>query len=220
MTSRSPSSTGASSRVALPRGGRHDRRASASTASTARLILPSGGAGSAAPCSKRTSAAHRELAATDASTRTRRSSARGAASASRGDVALLESAGFEHGPLVLRDGPAGSRGRRRTSRCRPASRSARSTARWRGTSGTPTSRRSRTTGAASTTRRSTSSAGSTTRSIDLSIWVVAFDGDEVAGGVINSIDPEQNAALGLPTRLAAERLHATPMAPPWPRNAP
>ena len=31
---------------------------------------------------------------------------------------------------------------------------------------------------------------------DLSIWVVAFDGDEIAGGVINSIDEEQNAALG------------------------
>ena len=31
---------------------------------------------------------------------------------------------------------------------------------------------------------------------DLSIWVIAFDGDEVAAGVINSIDPEQNAALG------------------------
>lgn len=32
---------------------------------------------------------------------------------------------------------------------------------------------------------------------DLSIWVVAFDGDEVAGGVLNSIDPDQNEALGL-----------------------
>jgi mycothiol synthase len=32
---------------------------------------------------------------------------------------------------------------------------------------------------------------------DLSIWVVAFDGDEVAGGVLNTIDAEQNAALGL-----------------------
>ncbi len=31
---------------------------------------------------------------------------------------------------------------------------------------------------------------------DLSIWVIAFDGDEIAGGVINSIDEEQNAALG------------------------
>lgn len=31
---------------------------------------------------------------------------------------------------------------------------------------------------------------------DLSIWVIAFDGDEVAGGVINSIDEDQNAALG------------------------
>jgi GNAT superfamily N-acetyltransferase len=32
---------------------------------------------------------------------------------------------------------------------------------------------------------------------DLSIWVVAFDGDEVAGGIVNAIDPDQNAALGL-----------------------
>ena len=32
---------------------------------------------------------------------------------------------------------------------------------------------------------------------DLSLWVIAFDGDEVAGGVLNAIDPDQNAALGL-----------------------
>jgi mycothiol synthase len=32
---------------------------------------------------------------------------------------------------------------------------------------------------------------------DLSLWVVAFDGDEIAGGVINSIDDEQNSALGI-----------------------
>lgn len=32
---------------------------------------------------------------------------------------------------------------------------------------------------------------------DLSIWVIAFDGEEVAGGIVNGIDPEQNAALGL-----------------------
>jgi GNAT superfamily N-acetyltransferase len=32
---------------------------------------------------------------------------------------------------------------------------------------------------------------------DLSIWVVAFDGDEVAAGVVNAIDEDQNAALGL-----------------------
>lgn len=32
---------------------------------------------------------------------------------------------------------------------------------------------------------------------DLSIWVIAFDGDEVAGGVVNGIDPQQNAALGV-----------------------
>jgi ribosomal protein S18 acetylase RimI-like enzyme len=32
---------------------------------------------------------------------------------------------------------------------------------------------------------------------DLSLWVVAFDGDEVAAGVINGIDPEQNAQLGI-----------------------
>jgi len=33
--------------------------------------------------------------------------------------------------------------------------------------------------------------------VDPSLWVVAFDGDEVAGGVVNGIDPEQNAALGV-----------------------
>jgi len=31
---------------------------------------------------------------------------------------------------------------------------------------------------------------------DLSLWLVAFDGDEIAGGVINSIDPHNNAAMG------------------------
>jgi GNAT superfamily N-acetyltransferase len=31
---------------------------------------------------------------------------------------------------------------------------------------------------------------------DLSLWLVAFDGEEIAGGVINSIDPHQNAAMG------------------------
>ena len=32
---------------------------------------------------------------------------------------------------------------------------------------------------------------------DLSLWIIAFDGDEVAAGIINSIDPDQNAALGI-----------------------
>jgi mycothiol synthase len=32
---------------------------------------------------------------------------------------------------------------------------------------------------------------------DISIWVVAFDGDEVAAGVVNGIDEDQNAALGV-----------------------
>ena len=32
---------------------------------------------------------------------------------------------------------------------------------------------------------------------DLSIWVVAFDGDEVAAGIVNGIDENQNAALGV-----------------------
>ena len=32
---------------------------------------------------------------------------------------------------------------------------------------------------------------------DLSLWVIAFDGDEVAGGVLNSIDGPQNEAMGL-----------------------
>jgi GNAT superfamily N-acetyltransferase len=32
---------------------------------------------------------------------------------------------------------------------------------------------------------------------DLSLWVVAFEGNEVAGGIVNSIDPLQNEALGV-----------------------
>lgn len=36
-----------------------------------------------------------------------------------------------------------------------------------------------------------------TPTTDLSLWVIAFDGDEAAGGVLNAIDPEQNAALGI-----------------------
>jgi mycothiol synthase len=32
---------------------------------------------------------------------------------------------------------------------------------------------------------------------DLSLWVIAFDGEEVAGGIINGIDRPQNEALGL-----------------------
>ena len=32
---------------------------------------------------------------------------------------------------------------------------------------------------------------------DLSLWVVAFEGDDVAGGIINGIDPVQNEALGV-----------------------
>jgi mycothiol synthase len=31
---------------------------------------------------------------------------------------------------------------------------------------------------------------------DLSLWVIAFDGNEVAGGVLNAIDPEMNEAFG------------------------
>jgi ribosomal protein S18 acetylase RimI-like enzyme len=32
---------------------------------------------------------------------------------------------------------------------------------------------------------------------DPSLWVIAFDGDEIAGGVVNIIDPEENAESGL-----------------------
>jgi mycothiol synthase len=34
-------------------------------------------------------------------------------------------------------------------------------------------------------------------STDPSLWVIAFDGEEVAGGVVNSIDHTENAALGI-----------------------
>jgi ribosomal protein S18 acetylase RimI-like enzyme len=32
---------------------------------------------------------------------------------------------------------------------------------------------------------------------DLTLWMIAFDGDEVAGGVLNEISPEENEALGI-----------------------
>lgn len=32
---------------------------------------------------------------------------------------------------------------------------------------------------------------------DPSLWVIAFDGDEIAGGVVNIIDPEENAQTGV-----------------------
>ena len=32
---------------------------------------------------------------------------------------------------------------------------------------------------------------------DVSLWIIAFDGDEVAGGILNAIDPEANAHHGL-----------------------
>jgi len=34
-------------------------------------------------------------------------------------------------------------------------------------------------------------------SFDPTLWVIAYDGDEVAGGVINGIEAEENAALGV-----------------------
>ena len=33
--------------------------------------------------------------------------------------------------------------------------------------------------------------------VDPSLWLIAFDGDEVAGGIINAISPEENEALGI-----------------------
>jgi mycothiol synthase len=33
--------------------------------------------------------------------------------------------------------------------------------------------------------------------VDPNLWVIAFDGNEIAGGVINAIYPEENAALGM-----------------------
>jgi mycothiol synthase len=33
---------------------------------------------------------------------------------------------------------------------------------------------------------------------DPGLWVIAFDGDEIAGGAVNIIDPEENAVTGIP----------------------
>ena len=154
--------------VGVARGRRHDRRASASTASTARSTLPVAGAASARALLAENERRQRELAADRRAARGRAIFGSWSSERQPGDVALLESAGFEPRALVLRDGPAEPRrraGRLAAGRPRaPPDRRARS----RAPSGTPTSRRSRTTGAASTARRSTSSAGSTTRRHDLS----------------------------------------------------
>lgn len=32
---------------------------------------------------------------------------------------------------------------------------------------------------------------------DPTLWIIAWDGDEVAGGIVNSISPEENAAIGV-----------------------
>jgi mycothiol synthase len=48
-------------------------------------------------------------------------------------------------------------------------------------------------------------------SFDPSLWVMAWDGDEVAGGVINGIHPEENEALG----VSRGWLHSVFTRRPW-----
>ncbi|HJW22284.1 MAG TPA: GNAT family N-acetyltransferase [Candidatus Limnocylindrales bacterium] len=49
---------------------------------------------------------------------------------------------------------------------------------------------------------------------DLSLWLAAFDGDEVAGGVLNAIDPDENEALG----VSRGWLHSVFTRRPWRRR--
>lgn len=51
-------------------------------------------------------------------------------------------------------------------------------------------------------------------SFDPSLWVIAYDGDEVAGGVVNGIDAEENAALGVKRGW----LHSVFTRRPWRRR--
>jgi GNAT superfamily N-acetyltransferase len=64
-------------------------------------------------------------------------------------------------------------------------------------SGGPRSRSSATTGDRSTIQRRASSGSGPIRGADMSLWVVAWQGDEIVGQVLNRIDHEANAELGL-----------------------
>ena len=100
--------------------------------------------------------------------------------------------------LVLRDAPtdAGRHPRRRAARRAPAPtdhprpRASRS--------GTPTSRRSEDHWGGFDHSDEHLERWLADPPTDLSLWVVAFDGDEIAGGIINVIDAAENEALGHP----------------------
>lgn len=51
-------------------------------------------------------------------------------------------------------------------------------------------------------------------SFDPTLWVIAYDGDEVAGGVINAIHPEENEAIGVQRGW----LHSVFTRRPWRRR--
>ena len=51
-------------------------------------------------------------------------------------------------------------------------------------------------------------------STDLSLWIIAFDGDEIAGGILNAIDEDHNAAFG----MRRGWLHSVFTRRPWRRR--
>ena len=50
---------------------------------------------------------------------------------------------------------------------------------------------------------------------DPDLYVIAWDGDEIAGGVTNSIWTADNEAFNRTARLAGDRVRASPVASPW-----
>ena len=95
--------------------------------------------------------------------------------------------------LEMRPGHAGDRARR---------------------SSTPTTRRSRTTGATASTGDGDFVARFRGPDVDTRLWRVAWDGDEVAGVVMNAIFRGENEALGDPARLARPRVGPAAVARP------
>ena len=135
------------------------------------------------PDRRRTSAATRR-------TRTsigRACSACGSTSATSGAPRSAERSGYEPARWFF-DMERSHRGRpaRRSSRFPTASSFGRCPPTRRGSCGRPTTRRSATTGAATTSRRRTSDAGGSRRSSTRRMFLVAWDGDEIAGGVLNA----------------------------------
>ena len=132
----------------------------------------------------------------------------------RSDIGAAPRRGLRPHPVRVRDAPVPHRRPARARRCPTASSSGRSPASSIGPSWMPTTRPSATTGAIASRTRATSTRRYEHPETDTSLWCVAWDGDQVAGSVMNAIFLDENRQLGPQARLARARLGAAPVARP------